>query len=509
MIPIINITAQNTGVENFGGYLTFLNFKESYIGDIFDNNDNLDINKKYLKNLTSTFKDNNIISTVTDKLNIEEMKKNTVKYLTIVPIQKEMIVPTNITKPITIDKKNWFVSNIIFSNNSILMNDKNAVSKAKANDGISNNMNITILFNADIDFASGTDINTFQFLFQFAFNINFLSIFFFNFEFLKDTVLNFLKNSTKKIKTIEESNKLKLSDIINNNATFVKNININELKLKIFGMDSYFNNKYFNKNPKIYKSILKLIPSKPINLIDATEDKSFFENNINTFLQSTTNENIKLFDNLFNTSDTLINKTEEINIVNIVNTGALFDNTSTDYKNIQKFLKLKLISFLNEINVFPNILKTEHTNTLKSIPTEISYNTYKNKNLIEIGTKQIILKFENNINFVDDLYSKIFIMQYNTEVNELEFIPIIDPKNYSTFKSQNIDKTYLYNLNNIQKDFKLYLTLFKKVTYSTNKYFNYTIFNNDISLTTNKTNIHRLKIIKNYNLTQTQINELI
>lgn len=508
-IPIINITAQNTGVENFGGCLTLQNFKESYVEDTFNNTNNLDITKNYLKNLTSTFKDNNFIPTITDKLNIEEMKKNTIKFITIVPIRKEIIVPTKPAKAIMIDENNWFMSNIVFSNNSMLMNNKSAISKAKANVGILNNLEVTILFNIDIDFALGADIKTFQFLFQFSFNVNFLSTFFFNFEFLKDTILDFLKDNTQKIKNIETTNNLNLSDIVNDNNTIVKNININELKIKILEMDSYFNKKYFDKNLKIYKLILKLIPQSPINLIEVNDNKFFFRDNINKFLQSTTNENIKLFDNLFNVSNTMINKTEEINIINITNNIALFDNTSTSYKNIKKFLKSNLITFLNKINVFPNILKTEHTNTLKSIPTEISYNTYKNKNLIEIGTRQIILKFENDINFVDDLYSKIFIIQYNIEINELEFIPVIDPKNYSAFTSTNIDKTYSYNLDNIQKDFRLYLTLFKKITYSTNEYFNYTIFNDNVSSATNKTNIHKLKIIKNYNLTQTQINELI
>jgi len=514
-IPIINITSENTN-GNFGGfgeYLVLLNYGNSYIGDTFNNSNNIDINQDK-KFLTSVFRSNrvegnmDIIKTIDKKITLEETKTNDIKFMSIIPIQKNLILPipeeSGKIEPksiMAISNDKWFMLNKFFTNESIKLKNSGNLNKVSTNEGIVNILDTEIFFNVDIIFENQDNSNTtqtFQTLFKFKFSTPIISKVFFNFEFFENSLLKFLQDNLDVVEEIETENSLNMSTILQSNY-IIKNININEIRAKSLNTQTYFNVNFFKKNVSVYDLNLKLSPdTTDKNILDYHYEDSLVRDNINKFAQRINNTNVKLFTNIFNNKK-LIDNTEEVIILHIENEFDISDTTNPNLEKIKTFIKTKLLTFLDITNIFPN------DDNFKTIPSEITYNSYDGNQLIEIGKRQIILTFARDINLgTDDLYSDVFIFQFNIATKEFEIIPILDPRTTSKFNSLNLIKSNEYNLYNIQKSFRLRDIITSKLQINLGTYSNFTLFNNFT-----KTNIYQLKIIRNYSLNQLEINGLL
>jgi hypothetical protein len=542
-IPIINISSSNLSNGLYGEYLTFLDYSLprtdfKYSFDNFDDSNAPD-------NITQSFKSNKMIGD-TENINTnmysipkEDFIENEIKYITSIPITKELVLPIpeqfGIANPTQLNiYKNfddWFLNNVFYQNKSIRM--KKTDDKASENDspeGIKNKTNFKILFNANIIFSNILNdeevLNEFNLSFGFTFSTTFITSFVTCFEYLKTDLISFLINNNKLILDLENKNNLNLSEILNDNTT-INSLDLIEFKI-INNKENYLNLKNYKNSTKIYNCSFKLIPQDYINIIDYDTGTYDIQNNLNTFYQSFSNENTIIFDKLFNSSilDKYVNKSEDINIINI-NTGLDFQSNSDDPDliNLKTFLRINLISFIENLELFPysSIESSRNINVkraMNTVPSEISYNTIKNSSLMEIGKRQIILKFNNNIILNDSgIYSDIYIIQYNINEARLELIPVISSDNYSLFTSDEIINCSMYNRNNIDKSFKFYNKIDSGFILDS-EYSKYIIYNNTEGLgtrlkqdqtkeTITETNKYRLKIIKNYNLTQTQINNLV
>jgi hypothetical protein len=548
IIPIININSRNLNTGDFGEYLTLLSYSEIDRGGI-DLKINTELKDYDNEVLSTTFKSNkmnpNLGTIDTSSLQVpnQSLAKNKVKYITSIPINKELVMPipeqfTN-PNPTTlqiikepVDNGSWFLNSCIFQNTSIIMSEDSTTINNSGSQ-INNELKFKMFFNSDITFEyldlESNQIITkqFRFTFKFIFSTYFLSSFITTFEYFnyyKDDLLNFLiqnKNIILNIDSRDSQNEETVSmSYLLNSLTEDNNLKIINIKLYDFKIikdtEFYFNFETFKKSEKVYNCTFKLIPQDYISLISEDEiDKEAIQKNMNNFYQSFTNENINLFDNFINTD--LINISEEVNIIDI-STSITKDTPieDPDYIKLKNFISNNLINFINDYNNFPNDF-----NLLTSIPTEISYNTYSNKKLINIGKRQIVLKFTNKIILNSSgIYSDTYVIQYDILENRLELIPMLNNSN-NFMDNPDIIKSINYNLDNFLKSIKI----FKSVSITNDNildstYNNFIIYNNTITLnnspvsdqntlnTNKETNKYRLKIIKNYNLTQNQINEL-
>jgi len=545
--PIINISSSNLSTGKFGEYLLFLDYSEPVSEIKYDSEK---FSESKIQNvITQTFKSNQMIGEI-DNINTnlysvptKEFIENEIKYITSIPIIKELVLPIpeqfgvqNPTKLKIIKNFDyWFLNNVFYQNSSIKMKKDNVLNALDNPDGIKNKINFNILFNTDVTFKNiVNEKETFftkTLFFGFKFSTEFITSFICTFEYLQKDLITFLLSNLELIKNLDcTKNGILLSENISE-TTIIDSLSLNEFKI-INNKETYINLKNYRDSKKIYKCTLKLIPQDYINNIDYENNTYDIQNNLNNFYQTFSNENTFLFDKIFNDTilNTFVNKTEDINIINI-NTGInyLCDEFDPDLENLKKFIKLKLINFIENLDIFPFSTSETSTNTgtkrdLSTIPSEISYNIIRDSALIEIGKRQIILKFNNKLILNDSgIYSDIYILQYNINEGRLELIPVINKEDYSLFKSDEIINSTLYSKSNTDKSFKLFKTISNNIPENiliNSEYNNFIIYNNTEGLgtrlkidqkkeTIKETNKYRLKIIKNYNLTQTQINSLL
>jgi len=443
IIPIINIVPQNlnSGESNSGEYLTLINYTEINSQLSIDlKKENPEFNKEVL---STSFKDSKInpdVSSIdTSKLPVpnQSLAKNKVKYITSIPIYKELVLPLpedynnpNPTKlqiiKTDVNSGKWFLNTCIFQNTSIIMPEDTSTLN-NSGSKINNELKFKMFFNYEIDFEcynqNGELISTsFEFTFKFIFNTLFLSSFITTFEYFENDLINFLKDNINIILKIEDKNQItsnRLSYYLTDgNDLKITNLNLKNFKI-IKDISFYFDFETFKNSEKLYECILKLIPQDYTSLISIEADgfdNKLIQENMNNFYQSFTNENIKLFEDFIITD--IINKSEEINILNITTDLNKDSNQEDpDYLKLKEFITNNLINFITEYEIFPN------NNEIVSIPTEISYNLYNNK-LLDIGKKQIIIRFNNPIKLNSEIYSNIFVIQYNILENRLEVVPI-------------------------------------------------------------------------------------
>jgi hypothetical protein len=576
-VPIISIiSASGTNSVNgnngslFGESLQLINYKKEYSGITYNNDQNI-IYDNNIKNILSTSFSKNDTIKVSSDISTKDLYKNDIKYITSVPIKKILVqpipeqqdqkVPTSIIN--TPENESWFINKLIFQNTSPVMTkslESDNLDATETNEGLINKLDLDLLFNTSISFDIDNITYNFQFLFREVFNLTFTSVFILNFEGFKDNIIEFLVDNimdSDTILNIELENpenfgeseislstlfleKFKNLSIEERNAT-IENIQstvntfLNEYSIRCLKTETYFNNKNFRLGvlPDTSFGVLgyntiKLYPDTPINLDEL--DKTYFLNeHYNEYAQVITEENTKIYNIISKEagSNGITGIMEEINILRIHNQL----NTSPEAEeSIKIFLKLNLIKFITDSRRYPNRNGLNSSDyKLRTIPTEISYNTFNKDRLQEIGKRQLIINFENEISLTDSLIpAKIFVLQYNLDLGRLELIPVIDSKRLSEFQeAPEINKIINYSKKDIDNGNKLLLNIEKTYTNVLDntsgkriitlddsfpdhiQYLNYSIFGLAQELTSSDTtNSYRLKLLRKFELTEENIIEL-